>query len=77
MIFGVSIGSTTGQYRFLETYLSIETQNRAGEHHRRQRKLLNPVFHVNHMRSMAPLFYSVIYRVCPSHFQRKGFCHDQ
>ena len=31
--------------------------------HSRQRKLLNPVFSVNHMRHMIPLFYNVTYRV--------------
>ncbi|KAF8264768.1 cytochrome P450 [Lactarius quietus] len=30
-----------------------------GTHHRRQRKLLNPVFSVNHMRHMAPIFHRV------------------
>ncbi|KAJ3479659.1 hypothetical protein NLI96_g8906 [Meripilus lineatus] len=30
-----------------------------GDHHRRQRKLLNPVFSINHMRHMTPLFYKV------------------
>lgn len=30
-----------------------------GEHHRRQRKLLNPAFSNIHLRSMAPIFYSV------------------
>ncbi|KAH9945553.1 cytochrome P450 monooxygenase [Amylocystis lapponica] len=30
-----------------------------GEHHRKQRKMLNPVFSVNHMRYMLPIFYQV------------------
>ncbi|TFK94531.1 cytochrome P450 [Polyporus arcularius HHB13444] len=30
-----------------------------GETHRKQRKMLNPVFSVNHMRHMLPLFYEV------------------
>ncbi|PCH34772.1 cytochrome P450 [Wolfiporia cocos MD-104 SS10] len=30
-----------------------------GEQHRRQRKLLNPVFSINHMRHMAPIFYRI------------------
>ncbi|KAI0262732.1 cytochrome P450 [Gloeopeniophorella convolvens] len=30
-----------------------------GAHHRRQRKLLNPVFHINHMRHMIPTFHNV------------------
>ncbi|KAH9841449.1 cytochrome P450 [Rhodofomes roseus] len=34
-----------------------------GAHHSRQRKLLNPVFSVNHMRHMLPLFYNVVYKL--------------
>ncbi|KAF5382086.1 hypothetical protein D9615_004310 [Tricholomella constricta] len=30
-----------------------------GERHRRQRKMLNPVFSINHMRQMIPFFYDV------------------
>ncbi|KAH9031921.1 cytochrome P450 [Lactarius pseudohatsudake] len=31
----------------------------SGAHHRKQRKLLNPVFNVNHMRYMSPIFHEV------------------
>ncbi|KAI9458420.1 cytochrome P450 [Lactarius psammicola] len=31
----------------------------SGAHHRRQRKLLNPAFNVNHMRHMTPIFHRV------------------
>ncbi|KAI5892471.1 cytochrome P450 [Schizophyllum commune H4-8] len=31
-----------------------------GDHHRKQRKLMNPVFSTTHMRNMIPLFYEVI-----------------
>nr|BAL05185.1 cytochrome P450 [Phanerodontia chrysosporium] len=34
-----------------------------GEHHRKQRKLLNPVFSINHMRHMAPIFYQTTHRL--------------
>ncbi|EKM58812.1 uncharacterized protein PHACADRAFT_112917 [Phanerochaete carnosa HHB-10118-sp] len=34
-----------------------------GEHHRRQRKLLNPVFSIAHMRRLTPLFYEVVNRL--------------
>ncbi|KZT11768.1 cytochrome P450 [Laetiporus sulphureus 93-53] len=34
-----------------------------GEHHRKQRKMLNPVFSVAHMRGMLPLFYRVVYKL--------------
>lgn len=36
---------------------------RIGEHHRKQRKLLNPVFSINHMRHLAPVFYAVAHRL--------------
>ncbi|KAK7682246.1 hypothetical protein QCA50_014833 [Cerrena zonata] len=34
-----------------------------GAHHRRQRKMLNPVFSVKHLRSMTTIFYSVVHRM--------------
>ncbi|OJT08218.1 Cytochrome P450 3A12 [Trametes pubescens] len=34
-----------------------------GEQHRRQRKMLNPAFNINHMRDMAPIFYEVSHRL--------------
>ncbi|EAU84602.2 hypothetical protein CC1G_00121 [Coprinopsis cinerea okayama7 len=34
-----------------------------GDHHRKQRKLLNPVFSIAHMREMIPTFYDVAYRL--------------
>ncbi|EIM84951.1 cytochrome P450 [Stereum hirsutum FP-91666 SS1] len=35
-----------------------------GEHHRRQRKLLNPVFSTKHMKSMVPIFYTITHQLC-------------
>ncbi|KAK7682256.1 hypothetical protein QCA50_014843 [Cerrena zonata] len=34
-----------------------------GPHHRKQRKMLNPVFSVKHLRSMTTIFYGVIHRM--------------
>ncbi|KAJ3797629.1 cytochrome P450 [Lentinula aff. detonsa] len=34
--------------------------NTIGEQHRKQRKMLNPVFSIAHMRSMMPIFYDVV-----------------
>ncbi|KAK7688260.1 hypothetical protein QCA50_008630 [Cerrena zonata] len=34
-----------------------------GEEHRQQRKTLNPVFNINHMRHMTPLFYETAHRL--------------
>ena len=35
-----------------------------GDQHKRQRKLLNPVFSVAHLRDMTHIFYKVAHRVC-------------
>lgn len=35
-----------------------------GANHRKQRKMLNPVFSVKHLRSITTIFYSVVHRVC-------------
>lgn len=32
--------------------------------HRRQRKMLNPVFSGAHMRDMTPIFYDIAHKVC-------------
>ncbi len=37
----------------------------SGEQHRRQRRMLNPVFSTKHLREMVPLFYRVTHQVCP------------
>jgi cytochrome P450 len=37
----------------------------SGDQHRKQRKLLNPVFNVNHMRYMIPIFHEVTRQVRP------------
>ncbi|KAH9833165.1 cytochrome P450 monooxygenase [Rhodofomes roseus] len=34
-----------------------------GQRHGKQRKILNPVFSINHMRSMLPLFYTVCHKL--------------
>ncbi|KAF8896616.1 cytochrome P450 [Infundibulicybe gibba] len=34
-----------------------------GEHHRKQRKMLNPVFSIAHMRQMVPIFYNVAHKL--------------
>jgi hypothetical protein len=37
---------------------------RIGDHHKKQRKMLNPVFSTKHMKIMIPLFYKVVQEVC-------------
>ncbi|KAJ3552918.1 hypothetical protein NM688_g3899 [Phlebia brevispora] len=34
-----------------------------GEQHRNQRRVLNPVFSINHMRHMTPIFYATVHRL--------------
>ncbi|KAJ7149289.1 cytochrome P450 [Mycena crocata] len=47
------------QLLFGEGLLSIE----AGTQHRKQRKMLNPVFNVVHLRQLAPIFYEVTHKL--------------
>lgn len=35
-----------------------------GEHHHKQRKMLNSVFAINHMRSLVPTFYGIVHKAC-------------
>ena len=37
-----------------------------GTTHRKQRKMLNPVFSIKHMKHMTPIFYDVAHSVCSS-----------
>ncbi|KAI0056555.1 cytochrome P450 [Artomyces pyxidatus] len=39
--------------------LGIGLVSTLGDHHRKQRKILNPVFSTKHMRSLAPLFHKI------------------
>ncbi|KAH9914354.1 cytochrome P450 [Fomitopsis serialis] len=41
------------------TYFGTKTDELLGPHHAKQRKLLNPVFSVNNMRAMLPLFHEL------------------
>ncbi|KAL0567219.1 hypothetical protein V5O48_014777 [Marasmius crinis-equi] len=34
-----------------------------GDHHRKQRKMLNPVFSVAHMRNMLPMFHNIVHKL--------------
>ena len=36
-----------------------------GSTHKKQRKMLNPVFSIKHMREMTPIFYDIAHRVGP------------
>ncbi|KAL4246379.1 cytochrome P450 family protein [Abortiporus biennis] len=35
----------------------------AGSQHKKQRKMLNPVFSINHMRHLTPVFYQIVHRL--------------
>lgn len=47
----------------------------AGELHRRQREMLNPVFSIYHMRHLTPIFYEVAHRVSASTITLSLQCH--
>ncbi|CDO76298.1 hypothetical protein BN946_scf184917.g14 [Trametes cinnabarina] len=53
------------QYIYEEArfFISLLTDCFIGEHHRKQRKMLNPVFSPKHMRHMIPIFYDVTQRL--------------
>lgn len=36
---------------------------KSGEHHKQQRKMLNPAFSVTHLKQMTPMFYRVVHTV--------------
>jgi len=56
-----------------------------GEQHRKQRKMMNPVFNINHIRSLTPIFYRItndvrisvqaVLRLLSFPF-RKGVCNE-
>ncbi|KAL0570240.1 hypothetical protein V5O48_011725 [Marasmius crinis-equi] len=51
---------------FIETNMLVFGKGLAstsGQHHRKQRKMLHPVFSIAHMRNMLPIFYDVIHQL--------------
>ena len=44
-----------------------------GDDHRRQRKMLNPAFNINHMREMTPIFYEVTHKVSRASTSTKNY----
>ena len=65
--FGPGLTATHGTIPSAAFATSTETNGSGacatGEYHRKQRKLLNPVFSINHMRHMMPTFYKVTHKV--------------
>ncbi|KAI5121362.1 hypothetical protein M0805_000670 [Coniferiporia weirii] len=60
------------QYTYEETSMFIASNvlifgggllSTLGEHHRKQRKMLNPVFSLKHMRDLMPIFYPIVYEL--------------
>ncbi|KAF8956301.1 cytochrome P450 [Flammula alnicola] len=59
------------QYIFEETtefiqyalWLTTKILSTPGDQHRKQRKMLNPVFSIAHMRDMVPTFYDITYKL--------------
>lgn len=68
ILFGPGLLSTLGEVSACITSSSFDLLSISkGEQHRRQRKMLNPVFSITHMRHMLPIFYSTIRRVRIAH----------
>lgn len=59
---GPGLVATTGECQCSRFYADV-ADHTPGEQHRRQRKMLNPAFNINHMRDMTPIFYEVAHRV--------------
>ena len=53
-------------HKQVRTYLHTYGPQITGERHRKQRKMLNPVFSIKHMKHMTPIFYDVAHSVCSS-----------
>ncbi|PPQ71210.1 hypothetical protein CVT25_004681 [Psilocybe cyanescens] len=64
LIFGHGLLSTIGK-RSIFYYVGSPNANQThiGDQHRKQRKMLNPVFSIAHMRQMVPIFYQVTYKL--------------
>ncbi|EMD37671.1 hypothetical protein CERSUDRAFT_94672 [Gelatoporia subvermispora B] len=58
LVFGNGLLSTQGLSRLFDAP-PFELHLRKGEHHRKQRKLLNPLFGTQNVRSICPIAYSV------------------
>ncbi|KAI0076682.1 cytochrome P450 [Panus rudis PR-1116 ss-1] len=50
-------------YWFTDLLLGKGLLSTRGEQHRRQRKILNPVFNINHMRYMLPTFFNITHKL--------------
>ena len=63
MVLGPGLLGTFGTWEHITPCYTLTVCSREGDQHRKQRKLLNPVFSISHMRDMLPIFYRVIHQV--------------
>ena len=63
ILIGPGLFATEGTSQSNLRFLCLTPCLFSGEQHRRQRKMLNPVFSTNHLRGRIPLFYSVTNQV--------------
>lgn len=63
MVFGPGLLSTLGIWSTRRLWPLDSYSNSSGHQHRKQRKMLNPVFSVHHLRQMTPIFYHVVQQV--------------
>jgi cytochrome P450 len=62
MLFGMGLLSTLGKSTVVQACIHSDTW--IGDHHKAQRKMMNPVFSVDNLRLMLPIFLDVAYNVC-------------
>ena len=63
LIFGKGLMGTKGTLTLVVSWHVTDYVCHKGDHHRKQRKLINPVFASNHLRDMLPMFYEIAYKV--------------
>lgn len=61
-IFGPGLVATTGESCLVKVSCALLT-NALGDHHKRQRKIVSPVFAVGQLRRLTPVFYEIADKV--------------
>ena len=65
MTLGPGLIGVHGERKRLPATLNYSDFMSQGARHRKQRKMINPVFSIKHMREMTPIFYDIAHRVGP------------
>ena len=62
-MFGPGLITAIGQYQEQQVLSLLPIRHVLGDHHRKQRKMLNPVFSASHLRNLTPVFYEITNKV--------------